>query len=349
MLLREAAWAGGLLLLAAEAGAGSTSGARRPELLGLTLPLQRAGEHGAPIRLQDEAFPMLYLSALREGILNSTRRNIGRGITQELRFSSALEGAYTFFFTAAKGGLRYASEVLGLPLAPFLARSVDPSCNAFFMNGVVLRRNSPTGKQPWQDFAVTFHADQSLRDFARELPLPSGGTARTVVILYLSDVAAGGELEVYDHYALSEPEYRSATERASLGCLGRRGTAGARCRARLADHGLRNMTLGRLRPRTGRLVQFEGQLSHAVRRLRPPPATDEEEGEGHNAQEEVRVSLVLEQFAYPAEALRRIPSVWSEQRGQPFFASQRLHDRFVNDAGRPRVFEELVPEDSATP
>lgn len=279
---------------------------------------------------------MGYLRRLRRGILNGTQRGRGDSQGREHKFSEAFDSAYTFFFTATLGGLYFAPEVLGLPLAPFLRRAADPACNAFFLNAVVLGVGSARGKPPWQDFAVNFHADQSLRAYAHDVPLPGDGTARTVVILYLNDVAVGGELEVYEHYPAAEPAYRTAARRARRGCRHRSGQEGLSCQRSEAERALANVTLGRVKPRTGLLVHFAGSRSHAVRRV---PET------GDLARDrELRVSLVLEQFVYPPEALARIPAVWAEAGGKPFFADKRWQEVFADRSGRPQFFGRLPPE-----
>uniref|UniRef100_A0A7S4SKK8 Uncharacterized protein n=1 Tax=Alexandrium monilatum TaxID=311494 RepID=A0A7S4SKK8_9DINO len=278
--------------------------------------------------VEDGAFEEEYVEQLRRGILNITMRE-EKGIKRPYRFDRAFSSAYTFFFTSTLEGLPHASAVLGLPLEGFLDRGVDPRCNAFFLNGVVLSAGAAPAQPPWHDFAITVHADQSLRVYAADVALPDDGTARTVVILYLSDVLAGGELEVYDHFGAAEAAHREAERRALSRCRGGRGAKRARCESLVADRAILNTTRGRLAPRRGRLVRFRGSRSHAVRRLRTVVGA---------SAEQARVSLVLEQFSFPPGVLRRIPTVWSERGGRPLFASGALRERFVSPSGGPRAW-----------
>lgn len=281
----------------------------------------------APAHVQDSSFPESYLDELRAGVLNVTGRHHRMGPARRYRFTQAFDGAYTFFFTAAgEDHLARASEVLGLPLGRFLERSFDGLCNAFFLNAVVLEAGMHGAPAPWHDFSLRVHADQSLRVWAPEVPLPDDGTARTVAILYLGDSVVGGEIEVYDHYISAEVIHRQAETRAKRRC---RGLHRALCEARIADRTIANITRARIRPKKGRLVRFGGARSHSVRRVY---GGDGLGGDGF------RVAMVLEQFLYPLDVVARIPSIWSEHRGHPFFANAALREQFVDVSGRPRLF-----------
>jgi len=286
------------------------------------------------MRVEDRSFEEHYLDTLYKGILNITFRRGGRPAVQLHRFAAAFDGACTFHVAAAtQSGLALAPDVLGLPLRPFLDRGLDSKCNAFFLNAVVLGADSPASAAPWHDFAVAVHADQSLRAYAANMAIPNDGVAETVVILYLTDIAGGGELEVYEHFQVAEEAHRAAEIRAAKRCSRWRGVRRVSCQMLEVDSTIAKVTVGRVLPRKGRLVRFEGSRSHAVRRLNGTsvPASGKSPGL-------LRVSLVLEQFDYPKEALDQIPTVWSEHRGRPFFATAALRQRFVDESGRPRAW-----------
>lgn len=287
-----------------------------------------AMNHDQVLVVEDGAFPEEYLNELYNGILNITLRG-GKGRVRPYQFAPAFQNAYTFFFTSTLKGLAYASAVLELPLERFVDHGLDPTCNAFFLNAVVLSADMAPMKPPWRDFAITVHADQSLRVHAADVSLPDDGTARTVVILYLNDVFAGGELEVYEHFELAEAVHRDAQDHAALQCQKKVGASKAQCEARVIDRMIRNTTVGRIVPRKGRLVRFQGSHSHAVRRLH---------SKARMSTHDLRISLVLEQFHYPQGVLNRIPMVWSEHKGRPFFASTALRNQFVTSAGGPRIW-----------
>lgn len=319
---------------ASAVAAGAMAESVRHELLPM-------GHVDSTMRVEDSSFEERYLDTLYRGILNITFRRGRRAAVQRHRFGDAFDGAYTFHLAAASQcGLAFAPDVLGLPLQPFLDRSLDSKCNAFFLNAVVLGAESPASPAPWHDFAVAVHADQSLRAYAANVAVPNDGVAETVVILYLTDIAGGGELEVYEHFQVAEEVHRLAERRAAKRCSRWRGVRRVRCQSLAVDSTIAEVTVGRVLPRKGRLIRFEGSRSHAVRRLNRSDALTLAKPPGL-----LRVSLVLEQFHYPQEALEQIPTVWSEHRGNPFFNTAALRRRFVDEIGKPRAWGGRLPAD----
>ncbi|CAE8700721.1 unnamed protein product [Polarella glacialis] len=324
--------------LAAAPEAVSTSEVR------LTFPAQasqgmRMGKlDGAVAQFEEEAFRETYLDELRLAILEATIGSKDKDTPTEQGIGEAFANAYTFEFSATLAGLPLASAVLGLPLDEFLDRALDPACNAFFLNALVVDARRGGTEPPYHEFAVQIHDDASLEKYVSDKD--TRVLAETVAVLYLNDVAGGGELEIYNDSALYDgrgvPSLVSQIERAVKEECGR-APGGAdeadtvrHCEGSVVDRLLGIRTLARLAPRKGRLVQFDGSYSHAVRLVASP-----KDG-ADTSWNAPRVSLVLEQFAFPKEVLRRIPVIKSMKDGQPFCASPKLRKRFLPSDGEPR-------------
>ncbi|CAE8642391.1 unnamed protein product [Polarella glacialis] len=322
------------------------------------------GDHGRILQFVDDAFPPEYLEQLRRGILEA----VGVGADSELPtgdslplgeegtgqgLGTAFDQAYTFELTATLAGLPYISEVLGLPLDMFLERALDAHCNAFFLNAVVLdpkMAQLSEHSSPWHDFGISVHRDDSLGSFARGLvdsePGFHGTNARTVVVLYLSNVAGGAELEVYNNTDLTGYDLRKIAvdqvrERCLVGSSREDEAVMIRCQAAVVNEVLSVPTLARLAPQKGRLVHFDGRHSHGVRKASFSNA------QSPMMEGALRISLVLEQFSYPSAAIAKIPTIQSMNREKPFFSSPSMRERFVHADGSPRELGSPQVSDSA--
>ena len=323
-LLIAASWLHKECVLAATASSASCSAPQnshhRPEKPASAQHSIRIGDHTLPVQYTDNV-PLSAdeLDELADGMIRHSKTAKPHRFQTTGLNPDDFKLAYTFEVAATREGLAHLSDALGLPaLDRFLEAAVDSSCTAFLMNAVVLGPGLGL-ETPWGDFALRLHNDQSLAEYGAvagvELPLDGG--ARTVAILYLSNVSSGGELEVFDDGPEHSTDLTAAAEdHAAQTCTS--SSTESDCPSRALDDVLRNSTLGRVRPVKGRLLHFDGYYAHAVRRVT--------HAEGTASQ--TRVSLVLEQFQYPAAVVRTIPTLQSQCRGQPLYETDELKARF---------------------
>lgn len=133
---------------------------------------------------------------------------------------------------------------------PYLARALQPHCNAFYLNPLQLAQGTQVGS----------HIDRSLHAYLIEVDPPY-----CVSVLYV-DVPRplqGGDLIL------------------------RRG----------------KKFLGRITPREGLLVTFDGDLDHGVERVESPG---------------LRLSLVCEQYALDEDELAKVPEYAIESRAKSY-------------------------------
>lgn len=246
------------------------------------------GTHIGAASAVDNRFSEAQVSDLREVVLDLS--DAARGAKGGIQFGNrgGFEGLYSWgiFFTL-EGLLALANQFP--PFRDFFEEALDPASNCFLLNSVVTKpgtRQSP----PEHGWATGLHLDDSMVRFANELD-GGKGYARTVAILFLQSGVGkgmgGGELEVYDDnlkyrmkvmQQITDPQF----------CLD-----DLECAIQQTAELLGPNLAARLAPLPGRLVQFNGSLPHAVRAtpVEHPAATE---------REQLRVSLILEQFSYPA-------------------------------------------------
>jgi hypothetical protein len=306
--------------------AGEEIGRLQP-LLSVVPDKMSIGNHDRLVQVADHVLPMGDAESLREGILNATLKYAGSDESRH-GLSQDFKAVYTFELTVTVAGLPFVADVVGLPLGAAIDYSLDPHCNSFLINSVVLDANHPAREPPWHDFAVGPHADQTLvSSYMTERESEKYGveTSRTVTVMYFDDlVDAGAEIEIYNDTPSSDEDMVSDVERSvkkACRSAGKGKKADLTCQHLQLDKALARATLSRVQPRRGRLVHFHGSYSHGVRRVR------------NSTSNAVRVSLVLEQFAFPKEVLKRVPTVKSMNQGAPFFASKEMKERFLQGNG----------------
>mmetsp|Transcript_23775 Transcript_23775/g.43244 ORF Transcript_23775/g.43244 Transcript_23775/m.43244 type:complete len:387 (-) Transcript_23775:6-1166(-) len=253
------------------------------------------GTHPGPVSAVDDVFTTNEVGKIRDIVLALS--DAARGPKGGIQFGNrgGFEGLYSWgiFFTQ-EGLLALADQFP--PLRAFFEEAIDPESNCFLLNSVVTKpgtRQSP----PEHGWATGLHLDNTMARFAEEM---EGSSARTVSILYLQSGVGpgmrGGELEVFDDGLKYELKVMQQLDDP------RHCPNDPSCAEGLSARLLKPHLAARVSPLPGRLVQFNGSLPHAVRAT---PDTHP----AASARDSLRVSLILEQFSYPAHFLRDVPTL----------------------------------------